>query len=148
MSLCLVLILSAYQTHRWRPIAPLILPHATEQDLPYKEYIIPQESVIYVDSCTWTPFPAFHSYFACSNSERAGAITHDSGTFEDPQVFRPERWFKPELRDEQMFDLMFGTGGVRTILLDGRSFCRIPANAIPPSLGRVSAPVSTSREIR
>jgi len=38
-------------------------------------------------------------------------IAHDPGTFEDPEVFRPERWFKPELRDERTFDLMFGTGG-------------------------------------
>ena len=39
------------QTHRWRPVAPLGLPHATIEDLPYKWYIIPRGSVIYVNNC-------------------------------------------------------------------------------------------------
>lgn len=58
--LCMMLILYLFtQTHRWRPITPLGLPHATIQDLPYKEYIIPRGSVIYVDNCTQMLFPCF-----------------------------------------------------------------------------------------
>jgi len=58
----------------------------------------------------------FTSSFWC-----LGGITHDPSVFEDPEAFRPERWFKPELRDERTFDLMFGTGGVRVLQLGGSS---------------------------
>ena len=47
---------------------------------------------------------------------------HDPDTFGDPEAFRPERWSKPEFQDERTFDLLFGTGGVRILPLDGYSF--------------------------
>ncbi|KAF9644779.1 cytochrome P450 [Thelephora ganbajun] len=77
------------ETHRWRPTVPLALPHTTIGNILYKEYVIPQDTEVYVNN--WT-------------------IMHDSGIFEDPESFRPERWFQLGLRDERIFDLMFGIG--------------------------------------
>lgn len=95
----------------------MALPHATIEDVSYKEYVISKESVVYVNNCTsrsrqgFVPNPWIFA--------GVGAIMHDPNIFEDPEVFRPERWFKPELEDERTFDLMFAAGRVSVRLPDG-----------------------------
>ena len=43
--------LLGFQTHRWRPVAPLALPHANTEDFTYKGYLIPKGTTIFVNSC-------------------------------------------------------------------------------------------------
>lgn len=41
------------QTHRWRPVAPAALPHASTEDFTYKGYLIPKGTIIFVNACQW-----------------------------------------------------------------------------------------------
>ncbi|KAJ6611718.1 cytochrome P450 [Mycena sp. CBHHK59/15] len=64
---------------RWRPVAPMGLPHRLIKDDEYKGYHIPKNSLIMVNS---------------------RHIMHDPGTFADPETFRPERFLNdPQARD-------------------------------------------------
>ncbi|KAL0954810.1 hypothetical protein HGRIS_003756 [Hohenbuehelia grisea] len=63
------------ETHRFRPVAPLAIPHATLQDEEYKGHLIPKGSAIFVN---------------------AWGIFHDPDVFEDPAVFNPDRFMKSE----------------------------------------------------
>ncbi|KAF8805683.1 putative cytochrome P450 monooxygenase [Phlegmacium glaucopus] len=62
------------ELHRFRPLMPLALPHMASEDIPsqYKGYVIPKGSMLWMN--TWS-------------------IMHDPDLFEDPETFRPERFF-------------------------------------------------------
>lgn len=59
------------ENFRWRHIVPAGVPHATTQDNCYKGFLIPKGSVV---------VPLFI------------AMRQDEHVFDDPAVFRPERW--------------------------------------------------------
>ncbi|KAI0759801.1 cytochrome P450 [Irpex lacteus] len=61
----------ARETLRWRPPAPLALPHATTEDDWYEGYFIPKGTVVIGN--TW-------------------AMNRDPSVYADPDVFRPERF--------------------------------------------------------
>ncbi|KDQ20363.1 hypothetical protein BOTBODRAFT_379163 [Botryobasidium botryosum FD-172 SS1] len=64
-----------YETHRWRPVAPLAAPHATIKEEFYNGYCIPAGATILVN--TW-------------------GIYHDENIYEDPTKFWPDRFIKSE----------------------------------------------------
>ncbi|VDC06014.1 unnamed protein product [Peniophora sp. CBMAI 1063] len=81
------------EVERWRPIAPLAVPHATSRDDVFEGSFIPKGTTVYANIYT---------------------MMQDSELFPDPDVFRPERFLPagdlpldPRLRD---FTLPFGFG--------------------------------------
>ncbi|KAG8997242.1 hypothetical protein FRB90_012552 [Tulasnella sp. 427] len=86
------------ETHRWRPVAPLAIPHSNTQDEIYKGHIIPKGTSIFVNN--W-------------------AIFHDPNVYENPDEFNPDRFIesefgtKPEAREgdkDRRNNLAFGSG--------------------------------------
>ncbi|KAJ7586994.1 cytochrome P450 [Mycena floridula] len=84
------------ETHRFRPVLPLSIPHATLTVEEYNGYIIPQGSTIFVNN--W-------------------AILHDPDAFDEPEVFNPDRYILTEHGTKLGFDasdfranLTFGSG--------------------------------------
>jgi hypothetical protein len=84
------------ETHRFRPVLPTGVPHAAFKDIQYKGYLIPKGSTIYMN--VW-------------------GIHHDPELFEEPNVFKPERFLitehgmKPGIDDKAMrSDMVFGAG--------------------------------------
>ncbi|KAJ3562900.1 hypothetical protein NP233_g9289 [Leucocoprinus birnbaumii] len=74
------------ETLRWRPIAPLGLPHMTSEDDLYRDYFIPKGAVVFGNS--W-------------------AIFHDEKNFGNPSEFDPTRFLTPagQLRvDKDLLD--------------------------------------------
>ncbi|KAI0348408.1 cytochrome P450 [Trametopsis cervina] len=68
---------------RWKPVAPLAVPHQTSSDDVYKGYYIPKGSIVVGNS--W-------------------AILHDGAAYQEPEVFNPDRFMKdgkinPNVRD-------------------------------------------------
>ncbi|KAF8607575.1 cytochrome P450 [Ceratobasidium sp. AG-I] len=57
---------------RWRPPNPICVPHKLEQDDHYNGFFLPKDSVV-----------------ICN----AWAIHHDPGRYEEPEKFKPERYF-------------------------------------------------------
>lgn len=79
------------ETFRWHPVAPMGLPHLSQQDDIYEGYRIPKDSVIMPN--IW-------------------AFTHDPNVYPDPMTFKPERFLAtpgqtPELDPRT---LIFGFG--------------------------------------
>jgi len=76
---------------RWRPIAPLAIPHAVTQDNVYEGYFIPKGAVVIGN--TW-------------------AILHDPVLYPEPDDFKPERFLNPDgsLRDDPILASPFGYG--------------------------------------
>ncbi|GJE97912.1 cytochrome P450 [Phanerochaete sordida] len=64
-----------YEVLRWRPVAPLGIPHKLTVDDDYQGYHIPAGSIVVGN--TW-------------------AILHDSDRFPDPDTFDPTRWLTPD----------------------------------------------------
>ncbi|KAK7461952.1 hypothetical protein VKT23_008385 [Stygiomarasmius scandens] len=84
------------ETHRFRPVAPLALPHAMLTDGTYRAYTIPKGTIIFAN--TW-------------------GIYHDPDLFDDPEMFKPERYLdseygvKPGVDDKDFrHTLIFGYG--------------------------------------
>ncbi|KAJ7609443.1 cytochrome P450 [Roridomyces roridus] len=84
------------QIHRFRPVAPLLFPHAATKSERYLNYMIPNGSTIFVNS--W-------------------GIFHDPDLYEDPESFLPERFLltengtKPGLETSSLKPtLSFGVG--------------------------------------
>ncbi|KAJ7108007.1 cytochrome P450 [Mycena crocata] len=63
------------ENHRFRPVAPLMVPHATLADEEYKGYLIPKGTTIFVNC--W-------------------GIFHDPDLYDDPENFIPERYILSE----------------------------------------------------
>ncbi|KAL0567565.1 hypothetical protein V5O48_014425 [Marasmius crinis-equi] len=63
------------ETHRYRPVTPLLVPHATAADEEYRGFIIPKGTTIFVNLY---------------------GIFHDPDVFEDPELFNPDRYIKTE----------------------------------------------------
>ncbi|KAF8192970.1 cytochrome P450 [Pholiota molesta] len=63
------------ETHRFRPLAPLMIPHANIAQEEYKGFIIPAGSTIFVN--IW-------------------GIFHDPELYDNPDVFNPERYLLTE----------------------------------------------------
>ncbi|KAH7377826.1 cytochrome P450 [Pyrenochaeta sp. MPI-SDFR-AT-0127] len=59
------------ETHRWHPVAPMALPHASDKEDVIRGYRIPKGAVLLPN--TWW-------------------FTHDPSIYPDPMVFRPERF--------------------------------------------------------
>ncbi|VDB85723.1 unnamed protein product [Peniophora sp. CBMAI 1063] len=81
------------EVQRWRPIAPLAVPHAVTRDDDLEEYRIPRDTIVYANIYT---------------------MMQDPDLFPDPDSFRPERFLSvddqtldPRLRE---FTLPFGFG--------------------------------------
>ncbi|KAJ6535753.1 cytochrome P450 [Mycena capillaripes] len=84
------------ETHRFRPVAPLSIPHATIDALEYQGYIIPKGATIFVN--LW-------------------GIFHDPALYDKPDDFVPERYLltengtKPEVDGSGLrHSLPFGFG--------------------------------------
>ncbi|KAJ8702960.1 hypothetical protein PTI98_001627 [Pleurotus ostreatus] len=63
------------ELHRFRPITPTGIPHAASQDTQYNGFLIPEGSIIFMN--TWGVF-------------------HDPELFDDPESFNPERYLLSE----------------------------------------------------
>ncbi|KAK7052035.1 putative cytochrome P450 [Favolaschia claudopus] len=63
------------ENHRWRPVAPMFMPHRALNDEEYKGFVIPQGCTIFVN--IW-------------------GIFHDPELYDDPENFVPERYLLNE----------------------------------------------------
>ncbi|KAG7098107.1 hypothetical protein E1B28_000079 [Marasmius oreades] len=84
------------ETHRFRPVAPLMIPHATITDEEYQGYHIPAGSTIFVN--VWGVF-------------------HDPNIYDNPDHFNPDRYIltengnKPDVDGSDLrANLAFGCG--------------------------------------
>jgi cytochrome P450 len=95
---------------RWRPVTPASVPHLATKEEQYKGFIIPVDSVVVQNN--W-------------------AIFHDPESFDEPEMFRPERYVQNEFGlkagvDESVWRNTFTFGAGRRIC-QGVSICyRIP----------------------
>lgn len=63
------------ELHRFRPVAPLMIPHATITPVEYKGYTIPAGTTIFIN---------------------AWGIFHDPELYDDPETFNPDRYVLTE----------------------------------------------------
>jgi len=63
------------ECHRWRPVAPMAVPHAAIEDINYRGFRIPAGAVIIIN--TW-------------------GMSHDPEVHERPEDFWPDRWMLPK----------------------------------------------------
>ncbi|KAJ0414966.1 cytochrome P450 [Aspergillus carlsbadensis] len=73
---------------RWNPVGPMGLTHKSEEDIIYKDYLIPKDAYL-LPSLWW--------------------FLHDPKMYSDPEVFKPERYMAP-LNEPDPGDLAFGYG--------------------------------------
>ncbi|KAK7461912.1 hypothetical protein VKT23_008343 [Stygiomarasmius scandens] len=59
------------ETHRFRPVAPMGIPHAMLDEGEYRNYVLPKGTVIFIN--VW-------------------GIYHDPDVYDDPEVFNPDRY--------------------------------------------------------
>ncbi|TFY76981.1 hypothetical protein EWM64_g7032 [Hericium alpestre] len=76
---------------RWKPIAPLGLPHAAAEDDVYDGYFIPKGATVLGN--VW-------------------AILHDPDIYPDPEVFDPDRFLTPDgqVKNDPVLTSVFGFG--------------------------------------
>ncbi|KAH9970772.1 cytochrome P450 [Russula compacta] len=76
---------------RWQPVTPLGVPHAATEDDIYNGLFIPKGAIVISNS--WS-------------------ILHDPATYQEPEVFKPERFLDPDgtLRDDPTLISAFGHG--------------------------------------
>ncbi|CAE6457751.1 unnamed protein product [Rhizoctonia solani] len=84
------------EVHRWRPVAPLAIPHGTIDEISYRGYRIPAGSTIFVNN--WGMF-------------------HDPDVYERPEDFWPDRWLLNEFgtkpgvdNSDRRNNIWFGSG--------------------------------------
>lgn len=73
---------------RWNPVGPMGLAHRSEEDIIYKDYIIPEGAYL-LPSLWW--------------------FLHDPKDYSDPDIYKPERYMAP-LNEPDPSDLAFGYG--------------------------------------
>ncbi|KAK0469876.1 cytochrome P450 [Desarmillaria tabescens] len=85
-----------WQTHRFRPVAPVAIPHGMLAAEEYRGYMIPKGATIFVN--TW-------------------GIFHNPDVYDEPEVFNPDRYLltehgtKPGVDDSHFRStLVFGSG--------------------------------------
>ncbi|KAF7553348.1 hypothetical protein G7Z17_g3701 [Cylindrodendrum hubeiense] len=76
------------EVHRWSPAIPLGMPHITEEDIIYKDYVIPKGA--YLFAAIWW-------------------FLHDPEVYADPSSFNPERYLEPSKEPDPM-NIAFGYG--------------------------------------
>jgi len=76
---------------RWRPVTPVVIPHAPTKDDVYAGFFIPKGAAVIGN--TW-------------------AILHDPASYPEPDMFKPERFLNPDgsLRDDPNLLSVFGFG--------------------------------------
>ncbi|KAF5367006.1 hypothetical protein D9758_003848 [Tetrapyrgos nigripes] len=84
------------ETHRFRPVAPLGIPHAMLTDGLYRGYVLPKGSMVFIN---------------------AWGIYHDPDVYEDPETFNPDRYLQNEFGAKPGVDtsefrnnIIFGSG--------------------------------------
>ncbi|KAF5358826.1 hypothetical protein D9758_008521 [Tetrapyrgos nigripes] len=84
------------ETHRFRPVAPLGIPHAMLTDGLYRGYVLPKGSIVFIN---------------------AWGIYHDPDVYEDPETFNPDRYLQNEFGAKPGVDtshfrnnIVFGSG--------------------------------------
>ncbi|THV01080.1 cytochrome P450 [Dendrothele bispora CBS 962.96] len=84
------------EIHRFRPVAPLGMPHATSKEVRYRNYVLPRGTVVFVN--IW-------------------GIYHDPDVYEDPETFNPGRYLQNEFGTKPGVDvsdfrnnIVFGNG--------------------------------------
>ncbi|KAI8264873.1 Multifunctional cytochrome P450 monooxygenase [Colletotrichum sp. SAR11_239] len=73
---------------RWHPIGPMGLPHSCDQDIVFRNYLIPKDSYL-MPNVWW--------------------FTHDPEVYQDPMEFRPERFQGPKPEKDPR-KIVFGYG--------------------------------------
>lgn len=96
------------EVHRQRPVAPLSVPHTTEEDVTVGGYLIPKGTIV------------FHNIWGCNYIEK---------DWKNPYEFRPERFLEGEEKDNLC--LVFGTGLRECI---GSNFAKQLLNMIIPKI--------------
>ncbi|KAI0760097.1 cytochrome P450 [Fomes fomentarius] len=95
---------------RWRPVAPLALPHLTKTDDVYEGYSIPKGSLVLANTWYVLTHAAPPLYFRCSSR----SILHDESAYNNPAQFNPSRFLNedgtlnPSVRDPSVAAFGFG----------------------------------------
>ncbi|KAF8302324.1 cytochrome P450 [Clavulina sp. PMI_390] len=73
---------------RWHPVAPLALPHRTTEEIHYRDWTIPKNSIVYGN--VWT-------------------LSHDPSVYPNPEKFDPDRYTRdPDVKDPREYVFGFG----------------------------------------
>ncbi|KAF5345377.1 hypothetical protein D9757_013390 [Collybiopsis confluens] len=77
------------ELYRWLPIVPLAVPHRAMEDNIFRGYLIPKDSLVFVN--------VWH-------------YLHDPAVYKDPNTFNPERYLGPNAEPDPVGRGLFGYG--------------------------------------
>ncbi|TBU36865.1 cytochrome P450 [Dichomitus squalens] len=124
---------------RWHTVLPMGVPHATVADDEFRGYFIPAGTMVLPN--TW-------------------ACMHDPEVYEDPDVFRPERFIRngkldPTVQDPTAFSFGYGRRHLFCRICPGRYFaesalfinvaCAIHVFDVTPPLGEDGLPIEVKQ---
>lgn len=98
------------ETLRWQIVAPLGVPHVSQEDDVYNGYFIPAGTILMANSwCALRPSRSI----GCGSYIFYRAMVNDPSVYPDPKEFRPERFmkdgkFNPEVQDPGHFAFGYG----------------------------------------